>query len=108
MLKQTIKNFVQKSCKKAAIKNKWSLSLIPDVLLEIPKNEQYGDYSTTIAFSISKDIKKSPSEIATILISEMQQNLPEEITKIEMAKNGFINFYVNKNFIQKELNAFPH
>ncbi|MCK4805849.1 MAG: arginine--tRNA ligase, partial [Candidatus Pacebacteria bacterium] len=103
MLKQTIKNFVQKSCEKAAIKNKWPISSISDVLLEIPKNEQYGDYSTTIAFSISKDIKKSPHEIATILISEMQQNLPKEITKIELAKNGFINFFINKEFVQKEL-----
>jgi len=103
MLKQTIKNFVQKSCEKAAIKNKWPTSSISDVLLEIPKNEQYGDYSTTIAFSISKDIKKSPHEIATILISEMQQSLPKETTKIELAKNGFINFFINKEFVQREL-----
>lgn len=103
MLKQIIKNFVQESCKKIAIKNKWFISSISDVLLEIPKNEQYGDYSTTIAFSISKDIKKSPFDIATILINEMQQKLPKEITKIELAKNGFINFFINKEFIQKEL-----
>ena len=103
MLKQTIKNFIEKSYAKIAIKNKWPLVSIADILLEIPKNEQYGDYSTTIAFSISKDIKKSPFDIATILINEMQQKLPKEITKIELAKNGFINFFINKEFIQKEL-----
>ena len=103
MIKQIIKNLVQESYKKVAVKNKWPISFIPDVSLEIPKDEQYGDYSTTLAFSISKDIKKPPFEIATILINEMQQNLPKEITKVELAKNGFINFYVNKNFIQKEL-----
>ena len=103
MIKQIIKNLVQESYKKVAVKNKWPISFIPDVSLEIPKDEQYGDYSTTLAFSISKDIKKPPFEIAIILINEMQQNLPKEITKVELAKNGFINFYVNKNFIQKEL-----
>jgi len=103
MLKQIIKNFVQESCKKIAIKDKWSFPSIPDVSLEIPKNEQYGDYSTTMAFSINKDIKKSPFEIATILINEMQQKLPKEITKVKLAKNGFINFFVNKEFIQREL-----
>ena len=103
MLKQIIENFIQESCKRIAIKNKWSLSSIPDVLLEIPKNKQYGDYSTTIAFFISKNIKKSPFDIATILINEMQKKLPKEITKVESAKNGFINFFVNKEFIQKEL-----
>ena len=103
MLKQIIKSFVQESCKKTAIKNKWSLSSIPNVLLGMPKNEQYGDYSTTIAFSISKDIKKSPFDIATILINQMQKKLPKEIKKIELAKNGFINFFINKEFIEKEL-----
>jgi len=103
MLKQIIKNLIKESYKKTTIKNKWNLSFIPDISLEIPKNEQYGDYSTTIAFSISKDIKKSPSEIAAILINEMKRKLPKEITKIELAKNGFINFFINKKFIQKEL-----
>jgi len=103
MLKQTIKNFIQKSCEKAAIKNKWFIPSVSDFLLEITKNEQYGDYSTTIAFSISKDIKESPSEIAAILIKEMQQKLPKEIIKIELAKNGFINFFIKKEFVQKEL-----
>ncbi|TSA57573.1 arginine--tRNA ligase [bacterium] len=103
MIKQIIKNLIQESYKKAAAKNKWLISFIPDISLEIPNDEQYGDYSTTLAFSISKDIKKLPFEVATILINEMQQNLPEEITKVELAKNGFINFYLNKNSIQKEL-----
>jgi len=103
MIKQIIKNLIQESYKKAAAKNKWLISFIPDISLEIPNDEQYGDYSTTLAFSISKDIKKPPFEIATILINEMQQNLPKEITKVELAKNGFINFYLNKNSIQKEL-----
>jgi len=103
MLKQTIKNFVQKSYEEAAIKNKWPIFSIFNVELEIPKNEEYGDYSTTIAFSISKDIKKSPFDIATILIDQMQGKLPKEIIEVRLAKNGFINFYIDKNFIQKEL-----
>jgi len=103
MIKQIIKNLIQESYKKVAAKHKWPISFIPDVLLEIPKDEQYGDYSTTLAFSISKDIKKPPFEIATMLIDKMQQNLPKEIIKVKLAKNGFINFYLNKNFIQKEL-----
>jgi len=103
MIKQIVKNLIQESYKKVAAKHKWPISFIPDVLLEIPKDEQYGDYSTTLAFSISKDIKKPPFEIATMLIDKMQQNLPKEIIKVKLAKNGFINFYLNKNFIQKEL-----
>jgi len=105
MLKKIIKNLIQESYKKAAIENKWPLASIPDVLLEIPSNNQYGDYSTIIAFSLSKNIKKSSSEIAAILIDEMQKKLPEQITRVELSKNGFINFFLDKKFIQKELQA---
>ena len=105
MIKQIIKNIIQESYKKAAVKNKWPISFIPDVSLEIPKDEQYGDYSTTLAFSISKSIKNTPSEIAAILINQMRKKLPKEIIKIELAKNGFINFFINKESIQKELEA---
>ena len=105
MIKQIIKNLIQESYKKAAAKNKWLISFIPDVSLEIPKDEQYGDYSTTLAFSISKSIKNTPSEIAAILINQMRKKLPKEIIKIELAKNGFINFFINKESIQKELEA---
>src|SRR5680860_1181336 len=103
MIKQIVKNLIQESYKKAAAKNKWLISFIPDISLETPNDEQYGDYSTTLAFSVSKDIKKPPFEIAAILMNEMRQNLPKEIKKVELAKNGFINFYLNKNSIQKEL-----
>jgi len=103
MLKQIIKNLIQESYKKAATENKWPISSTHDVLLKIPKDKQYGDYSTTLAFSVSKSIKEPLLKIATILINEMQKKLPKEITKVELANNGFINFFVNKNFIQKEL-----
>jgi len=103
MLKQTIKNLIKESYKKAALENKWPLAYVPDVSLEIPGNNQYGDYSTIIAFSLSKNIKKPPSEIAAILIDKMQKKLPEQITRVELSKNGFINFFLNKKFIQKEL-----
>ena len=103
MLKQIIKNLIRESYKKATMENKWPLASISDVSLEIPSNNQYGDYSTTTAFSLSKNIKKPPSEIAAILIDEMQKKLPEQITRVELSKNGFINFFLDKKFIQKEL-----
>lgn len=103
MLKQDIKKQIYQSFKKIAPKNKWPLVSFDDCPLEISFNEQFGDYNTTIAFLIAKEIKKSPVEIAEILIKEIKKELPKQIIKIELAKNGFINFYLDKKFIQKEL-----
>ena len=103
MLKQNIKNFIEESYKKVAIKNKWPVVLVHDILLETPKDKQHGEYSTTLAFFISKNIRESPSKIATILMNEMRKKLPKEMIKVELANNGFINFFVSKDSIQKEL-----
>ena len=103
MLKSEIKKYIHQSFKKIAKKNNWPLLSINDIPLETPTIEHFGDYSTTIAFLISKDIKKSPLEIAEILVKEMNLLLPNKILKIEIARNGFINFYLNPIFIQKQL-----
>ena len=103
MLKSEIKKYIHQSFKKVAKKNNWPLLSINDIPLETPAIEQFGDYSTTIAFLISKNVKKSPLEIAEILVKEMNLQLPNKILKVEIAKNGFINFYLNPIFIQKQL-----
>jgi arginyl-tRNA synthetase len=103
MLKQDIKKYIYQSIKKVAKKNKWPVFSIDEIPLDIQNNEKFGDYSTTIAFLISKHLKKHPVEIAKILLDELQQKLPKQIIKIELAQNGFINFYIDKKFIQKEL-----
>ncbi|MDD5760822.1 MAG: arginine--tRNA ligase [Candidatus Pacebacteria bacterium] len=103
MLKQDIKKQIYQSFKKTAQKNKWTLPCFEEFPLETSLDEQFGDYSTTIAFSVAKEIKKSPVEIAEILIKEIKRHLPKQITRVELAKNGFINFYLDKKFIQKEL-----
>jgi arginyl-tRNA synthetase len=103
MLKQDIKKYIYQSTKKVAKKNKWPLFSIDEIPLNIQNDEKFGDYSTTIAFLISKHLKKHPIEIAKILLDELQQKLPKQIIKIELAQNGFINLYIDKKFIQKEL-----
>ena len=35
-----------------------------DILIEIPENKEYGDYTTNIAFVLSKILGKSPREVA--------------------------------------------
>jgi len=103
MLKQNIKRQVYQSLKKTARKNKWPLPPFGDFPLEISSGEQYGDYNTTVAFSIAKETKKSPIKIAEVLVNEIKQHQPKQIVKVELAKNGFINFYLDKKFIQREL-----
>lgn len=86
---------------------------IPDfkgeVMVEIPENKTYGDYTTNVAFSLAKILKKSPQETAEKLLKNL--NLPvftkvstdkREFSKIE-AKNGFINFSLSEDCLKHQL-----
>lgn len=73
-----------------------------DVIISIPKQKDHGDYSTNYPFTISKQLKKSPREIAELIINNIK-NYDYALEKIEVAGNGFINFKFKKEFISKSL-----
>jgi len=84
MIREEIKNLVQK-----AIKNLYKKEV--EVVLERPTAAVFGDYSTNIAMTL----KKNPQEIANFIKSDF-------LEKIEV-KNGFINFFVSKQYLQNQV-----
>ena len=67
-----------------------------DINVEIPKNKENGDYSSSVAMKLARILKKSPLEIA----NDLSLNLSADyIEKVEVAAPGFINFYVKKDYL---------
>jgi arginyl-tRNA synthetase len=71
---------------------------IPDVLLEIPKDKEHGDYSTNMAMQLARVAKKAPRMIAEELVANFDKE-KGSIEKIEIAGPGFINFYMNNSYL---------
>lgn len=69
--------------------------------------EQFGDYSTNLALQLSKQLNKSPREIADLLAAHLRESLAEYITDIAIAGPGFINFRVTDHMLQKALYVEP-
>jgi len=67
------------------------------ILLEVPKEKRFGDFSTNIAMKLSKELKKSPVDIAGALIKEMK--CPGVIQDVKVEKPGFINFYLSNSAV---------
>jgi arginyl-tRNA synthetase len=59
-----------------------------------PEDSAHGDYSTNIAFALSKKKGVSPKVYAEELISTLSEKLGDTVEKIEVAGAGFINFYL--------------
>ena len=84
MIRQEIKNLIEK-----AIKNLYKKEV--EVKIERPAEPAFGDYAT----NISMVLKKDPQEIADTI----KVNI---IEKVEV-KNGFINFFISKKYLQKQI-----
>ena len=68
--------------------------------IEIPKDSTNGDYAFP-CFKLAKVMKKSPMQIA----EEIKERISideEKILKIDIA-GGYINFYINKNILVKDV-----
>ncbi len=102
-MKNIIYKKVQKACLKAIDEGKFpSVDIPANFLVEIPKEEKHGDFSTNIAMILAPTVKKNPREIGKIII-EMIGEEDEDIARIEPAGPGFINFFMKDSFWQSTL-----
>lgn len=74
------------------------------IMIEIPKDNSNGDYSTNIAMRLTKLLKRNPHEIAEEIKAELIKDI-EEIQKVEIAGPGFINLWLNKDAMANVINT---
>ena len=66
-------------------------------------NKEFGDFSSNIALSISKELSQNPLETAQKL-KEVMGDSSLEIDEITVSKPGFINFKISNNYYHDMLN----
>jgi arginyl-tRNA synthetase len=67
-----------------------------EVVLEKPKDRSFGHFATPIAFSLAKELRKSPMIIAEELASSFDES--EIFSSVEAVK-GYLNFRLSENFL---------
>ena len=92
MLKRKIAAVIEGSLEVFRSKGILPRDLVITPIIETPREEGFGDYSTNVAFFLAPKLRKSPAEIAGMLAESMVfQDLCD---KVEVAGKGFVNFYV--------------
>lgn len=66
---------------------------VPDFQIEVPKDRQFGDYATNVAFVLAKARKTSPKALAESIASAVEKS--QLIEKVDIAGGGFINFHLS-------------
>lgn len=79
------------------VKNEIEKKLGKNIVLERPKEKSMGHFATPVAFSMAKELKKSPIAIASDLASELKLDIFEDVVAI----NGFVNFKLSVTFLEQ-------
>ena len=77
----------------------------PRIALDRTKDKSHGDFANNLALMLAKPAKQNPRALAELII----KNLPSSdlLLKTEIAGPGFINFFINPNVLEKQIdNAF--
>ena len=69
-----------------------------DIMVEVPKNRENGDFSSNIAMQLTKVLRDNPRNIAEKIVDKIKGNT-KEIEKVEIAGPGFINIYLNDEYV---------
>ncbi len=101
-IRAQIEQVIQKSIQAAIAGGKLPQLEPPPVILEKPREEAFGDFSTNVAMQMSKQAQKAPREIANILLEGMNTE-NTFITEAKVAGPGFINFYLNHQWMYETL-----
>jgi len=72
-----------------------------DIEIEIPSDNNFGDFATPIAMRLAKSLRKPPRKIADDILSKI--NNQDIFDKIEIAGAGYINFTFSRNFLSDQL-----
>jgi arginyl-tRNA synthetase len=92
-MKEKIKELIIAAANKAYATGHLSSADFPEVMIEEPKREFQGDYSSNFAMIMAGVQKMPPRKIAEIITDHIEHE-NSIFSKVEIAGPGFINFFI--------------
>ncbi|MEG3040055.1 MAG: arginine--tRNA ligase [Erysipelotrichaceae bacterium] len=90
---------------KKALKSTYDLDVEDNfVVIEMPKDPSFGDYSTNVAMRLAKELHQNPRVIAEALSKILLEN-NADVESCDVAGAGFINFRIKKSKIASIINT---
>ena len=104
-----MKAFIQQQLEQAIVSLK-KQQIVPEdiqprIAIDRTKDKSHGDFANNLALMLAKPAKQNPRALAELIV----KNLPESdlIIKTEIAGPGFINFFINPNYLETQIdNAY--
>ncbi len=90
---QAVETAFEKAVGAGVLANSDGIKVSEKIQLEVPKDEQHGDFACNIAMLLAKELRMPPRKIAEAIAENIE--IGGEIERVEVAGAGFINFYLS-------------
>lgn len=101
-MKRAIKSLIEEALKNAKQAGDLTLDVFPEIVVEKPRDEKMGDFSTTLAMSLAKSERKKPRDIAEAIRRQLREG-EGMVESVEIAGPGFINIRMSRDFFLQRL-----
>lgn len=101
-IRSQIETAIKSAVSAAVAKGKLPDIELPAIMIEKPREEAHGDFSTNIAMQMARQARKAPVQIAHIILEEIDYR-DTYIVRAESAGPGFINFFLNNDWLYEAL-----
>ena len=102
-MKHIVANLVNDALAKLPELTEAAADLPVESTVERTRDASHGDFASNVAMRLAKPARKNPREIANSIVDALGDN--DEISKVEIAGPGFINFYLSPAAFHAELNT---
>ena len=101
LVRDTIHKLVSAGVEKARQEGIIQLETMPEVQVERPGNSEHGDFATSLPLRLARATRINPLKLAETLVAHIA--ISPELDRVEAAPPGFINFYLNSQWLQRQV-----
>jgi len=102
-MKDTIRQLIQQALTHLVTEGVLPEGLTPAIQVENARDKKNGDFASNIAMMLAKPAGMKPRDLAEKLIAALPAD--EQISKVEIAGPGFLNFFQNTQALASRLDA---
>ena len=94
-MKDILQSLVRQALEGLVADGALALESVPDIPIERSRDDSHGDYATPVAMGLARAARKSPRDIAELIVSRLGD--APEIAAVEIAGPGFPKVAAFKN-----------
>jgi len=96
VVREAVLSTLREVLEDARVAGDLKLTTLPTLVLDVPKNNTWGDLATTVAMNLSASERRAPREIAEIIAGRLRLH-PDVLERIDVAPPGYINLTIKRD-----------